>query len=505
MVSRSLRRPGADNTRKQCPLASGDIPHVSETRERSLALFHRMFVEQAGARFARKCARVTTMMLALGLCACASPSNQPSNLPLAETTASLHTSSFPDETGSTAIILAFYGGGARSAAFGYGVLSALAEQPARDGTALTLADQVAAVAGVSGGGILAAHFALYGPAGLGAFRRDYLDQDPEAALRTAITPVNLLRGYRGGVNDLTGFGAWLDAHLYHGATLGSLDRGKGPLLLLHATDLYNRAPFAFDRASFRAICSDYDSFPLAHAVAASSAVPVLFAPVVLENFSPDCPLSARKAATPGRSTLARHVEESQKRYETEADLRYLKLLDGGLVDNLAVHNLVRAMNRPTPAPLRAGAARHLRRVILIVADASLRIGGDLSKTVEGPGAVDTITASIDAMIDTGSRTGLDMLEHEAGLWRERLIRWRCGGKDAERDCDRLDVTVVRLSLADVRDAAEKARILQLSYKLSLKADEVDFLSGLGRRQLLANADYRRLFGARGALRTVAAR
>jgi len=491
--------------RKRCPLASGEIPHVSEARKRSLASFHRIFVPQTGARFARKCARFTAMMLALGLCACASPSNQPSNLPLAETTASVHTSSSSDEAGSTAVILAFSGGGARSAAFGYGVLSALAEQPALDGTALTLADQVAAVAGVSGGGILAAHFALYGPAGLSAFRRDYLDQDPEAALRTAITPVNLLRGYRGGVNDLTGFAAWLDTHLYHGATLGSLDRGKGPRLLLHATDLYNRAPFPFDRASFRAICSDYDSFPLAHAVAASSAVPVLFAPVVLENFSPGCPPSARKAATSGSSVSTSHVDESQERYGSEADLRYLKLLDGGLVDNLAIRNLFRAMNRPAPAPLRAGTARHLRRVILIVADVSLRIGGDLSKTVEGPGAMDTVTASIDAMIDSASRTGLDMLERETGLWRERLIRWRCGGKEAERDCDRLDVTLVRLSLADVRDKAEKARILQLNYKLSLKPDEVDFLSGLGRRQLVANADYRRLFGTRGSLRTVAVR
>ena len=42
-----------------------------------------------------------------------------------------------------------------------------------------------------------------------------------------------------------------------------------------------------------------------------------------------------------------------------------------------------------------------------------------------------------------------------------------------------------------QDAEERSRVLQLHNKLTLKAEEVDFLSGLGRRLLAANPDYRR--------------
>lgn len=434
--------------------------------------------------------------LSIGLTACASPSNPPSNLPLTDITASARPRPSTARPGTTAVMLALSGGGTRSAAFGYGVLSALAEQPAPGEAGRTLADNIAVVAGVSGGGMLAAYLALHGPTGIPAFKGDYLDQDPEASLRTAFTPDNLLRGYRSGINDLTGLAAWLDAHLYHGATLGDLELAGGPRLLLHATDLYNRASFSFDRESFRTICSDYTSFPLSHAVAASAAVPVLFAPVVLENFNPACPLTPGAPATPAASSaVMSHLQETQTRYATAPDLRYLKLLDGGLVDNLATRNLMRSMRGPTPAPLPVATAREVRRIIVIVADASLRVGGDISTTPDGPGALDAITASIDAMVDNSSRDSLDRLEEETRRWRKRLIRWRCDATE-RRDCEQLEIEFVRLSLADIRTPDARARILQLHNKLSLKADDVDFLSGLGRRLLVANLRQHRIIAAR---------
>lgn len=434
--------------------------------------------------------------LSVGLTACASPFNPPSNLPLADITASVRPRSSSTRPGATAVMLALSGGGTRSAAFGYGVLSALAEQQAPGEPGRTLADNIAVVAGVSGGGMLAAYLALHGPSGIPAFKRDYLDQDPEASLRTAFTPDNLLRGYRGGVNDLTGLANWLDAHLYHGATMGDLDGTGGPRLLLHATDLYNRAPFSFDREGFRTICSDYTRFPLSHAVAASAAVPVLFAPVVLENFNSVCPLAPGAPAAPATSSaVISHLQETQARYATAPDLRYLKLFDGGLIDNLATRNLMRSMRGPTPAPLPVATAREVRRIIVIVADASLRVGGDISATPDGPGALDAITASIDAMVDSSSRASLDRLEEETRRWRKRLVRWRCDATE-KRACDELDITFVRLSLADIRSPDARARILQLHNKLSFKADDVDFLSGLGRRLLVASLRQHRIIAAR---------
>lgn len=449
-------------------------------------------VSGTGKKTSQGLLQVLALLLAVALAACTNPANLPSNLPLTDAADVVEAAGSLLRPGSTAIFVALSGGGARSAAFGYGVLSALAEQRAPEGAGRTLADDITVAAGVSGGGILAAYLALHGPAALPGFKRDYLDRDAEASLRTAITPVNLLRGYRGGVNDLTGLASWLDEHLYHGATLGALERAKGPRLLLHATELYNRAPFSFERSSFRAICSDYRSFPLSQAVAASAAVPVIFAPIVLTNFRPACPTATAVVDTPAeRLTLAAQRRETQTRYATAPDLRYLKLLDGGLVDNLAVRNLARSMSEPAPAPLSPANALRVRRIIVIVADASLRTGGDMSIAIEGPEAPGIISASIDAMIDTASRTSLDLLERDIGHWRQRLIRWRCATRP-KLDCGWLAVDLIKLSLADIHDPETASRILKLHNRLSLKPDEVNFLAGLGRHLLVANPLYRRI-------------
>jgi MFS family permease len=114
-------------------------------------------------------------------------------------------------------------------------------------------------------------------------------------------------------------------------------------LLLHATDLQNRAPFLFDQTSFDTICSDRDSFRLSEAVAASAAVPVLFAPVILRNYRDGCsfdPPPIPAAAPP--SALDTHLRRTMARYGDLSENRYIKLNDGGLVDNLGTLGLILA-------------------------------------------------------------------------------------------------------------------------------------------------------------------
>ena len=441
----------------------------------------------------------------LGLAACAGPLaiavNRPLSAPPVERSA-------PASGDGTAIVLAFSGGGARSAAFGYGVLSELAErrsgQPGR-----SLADEVVLVSGVSGGAILAAYVALHGPQRLADFRRDFLERDVEAALHTSFTPANLLRAYQGGVNDLTGLPAWLDAHLYGGATFADLGGPRRPRLLVHATDLYNRAPFIFDRRSFAALCSDVDRFPLSHAVAASAAVPVVFAPVVLRNYSHACPVarpaSGDDAAGEGGSLVERDYRAALGRYRSEPDLSFLKLYDGGLVDGLGTQSLVHRMHRAPPAPLTAAEALRLGRIVFIVADASTRIGGDMSRTEAPPNAVDAIVGAADAMIDATSRHGVDALRREARAWRDRLVRWRCARADATPACSRLTVEVIRVALADIADRSLRRRILGLHNRLSLGRDDVTLIAGLGRRLLAGDPTFHRLFGGhpRGGARLAA--
>ncbi len=57
------------------------------------------------------------------------------------------------------------------------------------------------------------------------------------------------------------------------------------LILITDSDLSSGGRFSFVQEYFDLLCSDLSSFPLARAVTASSAVPVLFEPVVAENYA----------------------------------------------------------------------------------------------------------------------------------------------------------------------------------------------------------------------------
>lgn len=67
------------------------------------------------------------------------------------------------------------GGGARAAAFGLGVLRELKAQEFKIGErTTTLLDETVLISGVSGGSILAAHYAAFGDATLKRFEPEFL-------------------------------------------------------------------------------------------------------------------------------------------------------------------------------------------------------------------------------------------------------------------------------------------------------------------------------------------
>ena len=109
-------------------------------------------------------------------------------------------------------------------------------------------------------------------------------------------------------------------------TFGDL-RADRPRLLINATDLQSGKGFVFCNESFDKLNSDLSKYPLAHAVAASSAVPVLLHQVTLRDHS---------------TTFK----------------QYRHLVDGGVVDNLGVKTLVdmyRAQRKENPNRYRRGA------------------------------------------------------------------------------------------------------------------------------------------------------
>src|SRR5215467_2103318 len=187
------------------------------------------------------------------------------------------------------VALSFSGGGMRAAAFSYGVLEGFEQTrvPTRSGV-VSLLDRLDFLSGVSGGSILAAYYGLKGRAAIADFRQRFLLVNAEEALQTDLSLGNIARGLNGGVNDATKFPVWLDTHLYNQATYRDLLRRTRPRVWINAADIYDRTAFIFAPVTFSALCSDLASYPVSLAVAASAAVPVVYAPIVIQNYHDSC-------------------------------------------------------------------------------------------------------------------------------------------------------------------------------------------------------------------------
>jgi NTE family protein len=315
------------------------------------------------------------LLLLLGACSSVRPwQNQPLNataarkpaMPMATTADERSMLMFSQSLGRRA-------GGARAAAFGYGVLDALRQTRVEDRSS-----------GRSGGGARAAAFG-YGV--LDALQQTRVQWRGEATslldarcdqrrvgrqhhcgnvlrgvwgadlssvlsssfcgrtFRTALIS-NMLRP--GNLYDLSS--PWFGrsnllerrlAELYRGKTFGDLvDRPGLPRLLVSATDLSLGTSFEFTWRQFSLICSDLGSVPLSFAVAASSAVPIALSPMALKNHNSTCLQPIDLASSGSADYRVRLLRDSQRSYLDAEGRPFIHLVDGGLADNLGLRSLL---------------------------------------------------------------------------------------------------------------------------------------------------------------------
>ena len=424
------------------------------------------------------------------------------------------------DDGSTVIGLAFSGGGMRASAFSYGVLTALDELiidevPYRR----SMADNVRVVAGVSGGAVMASYFALKGSDGFQDFDQRFLHQNPESAMRMGLNPANLVRVLHGGANDRSSFGRWLDENLYEGANFANLRHKNAPALWVTASDVYNRTPFLFNEDTFAALCSDLEALKIADAVAASASFPVVFAPMVLQAPSADCPYQqpawmTRALDDPNTSLRLHAYADALASYRQNPSLKYVRLLDGGLTDNLGITGLVlaRASARTPYGPLSAEDGVKVRNMLFLVADAGRGQTAKWGEAMHGPGIAPLLQAAIDTNMVAALREGIDALVLAMDDWKRQLIEYRCSlplervrrirGTTSGWNCRDVNVVVEHLAFADL-DQETEDRLNQVPTRLALPKEDIALLVDSGRRTVYAHesimkvvADTRRGAGVR---------
>lgn len=243
--------------------------------------------------------------------------------------------------------LSFSGGGTRAAALAYGVLEELAHTRVTvDGKEHRVLDLVESISAVSGGSFTAAYYGLFGDRLFADFEEKFLKRNMQHEIAsTFFAPTNLfsMSSPYYGRSDVVA--EYLDEVLFEGKTFADLEqavrREKRPFVLINATDMARTSRFEFSQDQFDLLCSDLGGYKVSRAVAASSAVPVVFSPVTLSNYAGRC--SYRQPDWMVHALRDRH--ESVRRYTVATDLqsyldsgkrKYIHLLDGGLSDNLGL-------------------------------------------------------------------------------------------------------------------------------------------------------------------------
>ena len=196
-----------------------------------------------------------------------------------------------EDDDDTLIVIMFSGGGTRAAALGYGVLEQLNQQQVTiGGKRKSLLANVDVVVGVSGGSVLAAYFALKGEDTIPLFYKRFLHQNfQRQVVKQAFSMSNLprLASPEYGRGDL--LQEQFENYLFGKTTFRDLEKNaKGPFAIISATDMGIGERFNFTQEYFDPMCIDLGDLRLARAVAASSSVPMVFAPITLNNNGGRC-------------------------------------------------------------------------------------------------------------------------------------------------------------------------------------------------------------------------
>lgn len=404
---------------------------------------------------------------------CASNAHYPINKPEASVTLPK-----PQPKGETRpnaddllVVLAFSGGGTRAAALSYGVLETLARQEITwQGQSRRLLDEIDVISAVSGGSFTAAYFGLRGERMFGEFEQAFLKRDVETELKDQmLTASNLSRltSPHFGRSDV--LAEHYDRQIFHGATIGDLQRNGGPRIVINATRMTRGTPFAFTPRQFEAIGSSPDSFAVARAVAASSAVPVLFSPIMLRDFRDTSCLSLPEPSTDSPDTAGKAEKGC-----------YIQLLDGGLHDNLGLGILLaRAGEQDLAADvLREAGFPSTRKVVIIQADATAPLDRRWERSGRIPPPEAVLEAATGIPLLNTNRDTMNALQQRAQAWRAQGV----------------EVSLIEVNLAQLGDPIQRARLQALPTALTLPAPDVDALRRAARDLLLANPEFQRLTG-----------
>ena len=389
------------------------------------------------------------------------------------------------------VIVTFSGGGSRAVSLGYGVLEQFQQatiRPTERGD--TLLQNIDVVYGVSGGSVLAAYLALEGQETIPKFKEFFLKKNFQKKVINevfSLSNVPRLTSPQFGRSDL--LQEQLNLALYNGKTFADLARKrKGPFAVINATDMTAGQKVSFTQDFFDWLCVDLNDIEIARAVAASSAVPLIFSPITLNNHAGFCHAESKKAflmqTQPGNHLLLNNFNAMQKRlarYQDSVEQPYLHLVDGGLTDNLGLASLLDMSNllsvRKLYAELKKSALRH---VVVVSVNAQNERTSHIDKSADVPGVREVVDTVINVPIDKATESTVQYSQKFANQWNAYAKRQREA---------KIKVYFVNVSLKDLPEGQLKKDVLNIGTSFYLPESDVDKLREAAKILLMQSKEY----------------
>lgn len=420
--------------------------------------------------------------------------NTVSQLPVGEQRYTVANHSKKHAPGDILFLLAFSGGGTRAAALSYGVMEELRDTHYQlNGKEVRLLDDVDRISSVSGGSFTSAYYGLFGDKIFEDFKDEFLYKDVQGDLSSQILNIVRLVGSLFSTKSRTEVAIdYYDKHIFKGKTFADIQAAGGPLILINSTDLNSQSQFIFLQGQFDFLCSDLSQLKVARAVAASSAVPIIFPPILLERHDnchfekPEWLAAAEKKAEESDDNRLSKSASALNFYLDENNPPYVTLLDGGITDNLGLRTILKTVSlaggaKKTSQNLFNG--RELpRHIVVVVVDASTSSETEIGKTTAMPSIGDTLSTVTDIQLHLYNTETNSLFKREVTQWAGAL------------STKEHPVTpyFIHLDVTDIQKKEDRLFFHQVPTSFSIEKYQADKLIELAKGMLRQEPEYQKL-------------
>jgi hypothetical protein len=259
-----------------------------------------------------------------------------------------------------------------------------------------------------------------------------------------------------------------------------ISQKRRPFVILNATNIGSGNRFPFTQDQFDLIGSDLGPYPVARAVAASSAFPFLLSPITLENYQP---LQGFPVLTEYQTGLNDYYNDRSRYYWSQSQLDYVDqphpyvhLMDGGLADNIGLRSIINAYEQSNGFIARN--IPDIDRLVVIAVNARTQSTDTISNSHHTPHIIPTVAmATATIAMDNYSFDTVDFTNELANeLKQAEEVSAKSGGK---LKLHAPVPYVIELSFEAIPDPRTRQQFYGIGTNFDLPSDQVKALINMG--------------------------